>query len=59
MSDVASDCSEPHSPEAASFSFALEESEHVTLADGSLNVADKGSVLGANELNLDLGNSSS
>ena len=44
-----------HSAEASSFSFALEEGEVVTLADGALHISDDGSALVANELGLDLG----
>ena len=59
MSDVESGWRSQRSPEATGFSFALEERKHVTFTDGSLNVADNGSVLDTNELGLNLGNSSS
>ena len=43
------------SAESSGFSLALEEGEVVALSDGSLDVSNEGSVLGANELDLDLG----
>ena len=48
-------CRAACSAEASSFSLALEEGEVVTLADGSLDVSDDGSGLVADELGLDLG----
>ena len=46
------------SAEASGFTLALEEGEVVALSDGSLDVSDEGSVLGANELDLDLSDTS-
>ena len=47
------------STESSGFALRLEESENVALPDGSLNVSDEGSVLSANEANLNLCNTSS
>merc|ERR1719272_1155447 len=47
------------SAEASGFTLALEEGKVVALSDGSLDVSDEGSVLGANELDLDLGDTTS
>ena len=44
-----------YSAEASGFTLRLEQSEDVTLADGTLDIADEGTLVGVHELDLNLG----
>ena len=49
----------PRSAESPGLTLTLEESEDVTLSDGPFNIADEGSLDGALELDLHLGDTTS